>query len=171
MKTMINYPMKKSVCDQLKHWIPLHSEFSMLSLKHASALMLNAFDAYLQHKLLDYQTQNIHIMQSYPGPKYGIEDIMCGTWDRCQGWVETENHHVTFPRYDCISPWLVGEDGSWVGNDDPLSSDWGCIWMLTSSIDSSLSPGCCWLVLAAISPHMKRTSESFSNFCPHSTLT
>ena len=169
MKPMINYPMKKSVCDQLKHWIPLHSEFSMLSLKHASALMLNAFDAYLQHKLLDYQTQNIHIMQSYPDPKYGIEDIMCGTWDRCQGWVETENHHVTFPRYDCISPWLVGEDGSWVGNDAPLRLR---MYLNANKFYWLQSQPCCWPVLAgAISPYMKRTSESSSNFCPHSTLT
>ena len=42
--------------------------------------------------------------KTYRVQKYGIEDIICGTWERCQGWVETQNHHVTFPRYDCISP-------------------------------------------------------------------
>lgn len=52
-------------------------------------------------------------LMPYPDPKYGIEDIICGTWDRCQGWVETQNHHVTFPRYDCISPWWGKMGAGW----------------------------------------------------------
>ena len=77
---------------------------------------INAFDAYLQHKLLDYQTQNIDgVIKSTYRPWFATRET-----DVVAEW--RQNHHVTFPRYDCISPWLVGEDGSRVGNDAPLSS-------------------------------------------------
>ena len=36
--------------------------------------------------------------------------LICGTWERCQGWVETRNHHVTFPGLWLHFP-LLGESG------------------------------------------------------------
>ena len=102
--------------------------------------MLNAFDAYLQHKLLDYQTQNIPNAISWSkvrDRRHYLRHVrpMSGLSGDAESSCDIPALWLHFPLAGG-GRWEQG--GEWCSS--LLSSDWGCIWMLTSSIDSSLSP-------------------------------